>query len=59
MSDAVIIAKKLRDSDVWNLEECGALCQAVGLGEEWDRAAAEDFEEIVVCAGNLVGVEIL
>ena len=59
MPDAVEIAKKLRNSDVWNLEECGVLCQAVGLGEEWDRAAAEDFEEIIVQAGNLVGVEIL
>ena len=59
MPDAVEIAKKLRGSDVWNLEDCRALCYAVGLGEEWDRAAAEDFEEIIVQAGNLVGIEIL
>lgn len=59
MDDAGKIAKRLRDSDVWSLEDCMALCHAVGLGEEWDRAAAEDFEEIVVRAGKLAGIEIL
>ena len=59
MPDARKIAEKLRDSDTWNLDDCGDLCQAVGLGEEWDAAAAEDFEEIVVRAGKMVGIEIL
>ena len=59
MPNEVEIAKKLRDSDVWNFEECGALCYAVGLGKAWDDATAEDFEEIVVRAGKLIGIEIL
>lgn len=59
MPDAVEIAKKLRGSDVWNLEDCRALCHAVGLGEEWEAANAEDFEEIVVRAGRFVGIEII
>lgn len=59
MDDAGKIAERIRDSDVWSLEDCRALCHAVGLGESWDDATAEDFEEIVVRAGNLVGVEIL
>lgn len=59
MPDTVKIAERLRDSDVWSLEDCKALCHAVGLGEEWEAANAEDFEEVVARAGRFVGIEII
>ena len=45
MDDAGKIAERIRDSNVWSLEDCRALCHAVGLGEAWDDATAEDFED--------------
>lgn len=52
------LAKKIKDSDQWILEDCRNLCELAGLSEEWENADGDDFENILNLAAEKLGVEI-
>lgn len=52
------IAKKLRESDVWNPELLKKLCALAGMEAEWQEADGETFEAVAYKAAEKLGVEI-
>lgn len=59
MTEVLEVAKKIYESDEWNLEDCKALCKLAGLEEEWEKADGDSFEAVVQKAAEMLGVEII
>ena len=57
--EIIEVARKIYESDEWNLEDCKALCKLAGLGEEWENADGDSFEAVVKKAAKKLGVEII
>lgn len=45
--DIIELAKKIDSAQEWDLDDCKALCEAVGMGDEWEAADGETFEAVV------------
>lgn len=58
MTEAQGIAKKIRDNDKWDLDDCKALCELAGMAEEWEAADGDNFEQVIKKAADSLGVEI-
>lgn len=48
----------INDSPCWDDDLNRELCDRAGIVEEWDAADADDAEEIVYKAADILGVEI-
>lgn len=60
MRDAKEIANEINsDKNWWNPELLCELCEAAGMGNEWDAADSDTFEAVVYKAANKLGVKIL
>ncbi len=53
------LAMRIKEADTWDLDDCKALCEAAGLGDEWEESDGETFERVVERAADILGVEIL
>lgn len=55
------VSKRIRDADIWDLEDCRKLCMLAGddLLEQFEASNSESFEEVVFAAAKRLGVEIL
>ena len=58
-NEAIEIARKLKASDTWLIEECRELCKLAGMVDAWDNADGEEFETILFAAADKLGVEII
>lgn len=45
--DIIALAKKIDNAQEWDMDDCKALCEALGMGDEWDAADGETFEAVV------------
>ena len=52
------IAKKLRESDTWDMDLLKELCTLAGMEKEWGAADGESFEAVAYAAAEKLGVEI-
>ena len=52
------VAKRIREAQEWDENDCRALCEAAGLEKEWEEADGEGFEAVVEKAADILGVEI-
>ena len=52
------IAKSIRESEFWSLEDLKDLCELAGLEEEFDAADSDGFEEVAYKAARTLGVII-
>lgn len=57
-AEAWEVASRIRQSDIWVLEDCARLCALAGLSEQWQEAGAEEFESLVQRAADILGVDI-
>lgn len=53
------IARKIRNSDEWLLDECRKLCDAADMLEDWDNADGDTFEDVVFAAADKLGIDII
>lgn len=53
------LAERIRNSEEWIEEDVRALCEAAGMGAEFEAADGETFESVVFAAADALGVEIL
>lgn len=51
------VAKRIREAQEWDENDCRDLCKAAGLEKEWEEAV-EGFEAVVEKAADILGVEI-
>ena len=58
MRTAEEIAKRIRESDYWDLEDLKDLCELADLEEEFDEADGDSFEEVAYKAARTLGVII-
>lgn len=59
MSRVNELAKEIRESSVWNLDQLEELCELADMEEEWKNSDGETFEQLVYKAAEKLGVEIL
>ena len=59
MSRAIELAKEIRESSVWDLDQLEELCELADMEEEWKNSDGETFEQVVYKAAAKLGVEIL
>ena len=59
MSRAIELAKEIRESSVWDLDQLEELCELADMEEEWKNSDGETFEQVVYKAAEKLGVEIL
>ena len=52
------IAKRIREAQEWDENDCRDLCEAAGLEKEFEEADGEGFEAVVEKAAGILGVEI-
>lgn len=45
--DIVELAKKINNAQDWDMDDCKALCEALGMGDEWEAADGETWESVV------------
>ena len=45
--DIIALAKKIDNAQEWDMDDCKALCEAMGMGDEWEAADGETFEAVV------------
>ena len=45
--DIIALAKKIDNAQEWDMDDCKALCEALGMGDEWEAADGETFEAVV------------
>lgn len=57
--EAEIIAEKIRKNDIWDVDDCKALCDLAGFSDEWEAADGETFEQVVYEAADVLGVEVV
>ncbi len=53
------LAKKIRNSDEWNLDDIRALCDAAGMLDEFDAADGETFESVVYAAAKKLHIDVI
>lgn len=58
MTELTILAKRIRESQEWNLEDIKELISYAGLESEWEAAEPEDAESIIFKAAEMLGVEV-
>ena len=59
MSRAIELAKEIRESSVWDLDQLEELCELADMEEEWKNSDGETFEQVVYKTAEKLGVEIL
>ena len=59
MTELTILAKRIQQSQEWNLEDIKELINYAGLEDEWDKADADEAESIIYKAADMLGVEVL
>lgn len=59
MSRVNELAKEIRESSVWDLDQLEELCELADMEEEWKNSDGETFEQVVYKAAEKLGVEIL
>ena len=59
MSRVNELAKEIRESSVWDLDQLEELCELADMEEEWKNSDSETFEQVVYKAAEKLGVEIL
>ena len=59
MSRVNELAKEIRESSVWDLDQLEELCELADMEEEWKISDGETFEQVVYKAAEKLGVEIL
>lgn len=58
MREAIEIAADIRNAAEWDNDLCAELCEAAGMGNEWNVADGDNFEAVVEAAAEKLGVEI-
>ncbi len=53
------IAEAIRTSEIWDADQCRALCDAAGMLDAYEAADGDTFESVVFAAADKLGVEIL
>lgn len=53
------LAKKIRNSDEWKLDDIRALCDAAGMLDEFDAADGETFESVVYAAAKKLHIDVI
>lgn len=56
--EAIVLAKKIRSLDIWDLQLLREFCTLAGLGEEFECADSVTFESVVYKAAAVLGVSI-
>lgn len=56
---AAKIAEELRSTDTWDMGLARELCEMAGMGEAFDAADGDTFEEIILRAAGKLGVEVI
>lgn len=59
MSRVNELAKEIRESSVWDLDQLEELCELADMEEEWKNSDGETFEQVAYKAAEKLGVEIL
>lgn len=59
MTELTILAKRIQQSQEWNLEDIKELISYAGLEDEWNAADADEAESIIYKAADILGVEVL
>lgn len=59
MSRVNELAKEIRESFIWDLDQLEELCELADMEEEWKNSDGETFEQVVYKAAEKLGVEIL
>lgn len=57
--EIVKVADRIKNSDTWNDEDCRTLCGFADMEDEWDKAQADYFEDVMYEAAEKLGVEII
>lgn len=52
------LAERIKNSDVWNLDDLKELCKYAGLEDEWAEADGSNFDMVLEKAVTILGVEI-
>lgn len=52
------IARKLRETDTWDMDLLKELCELAGMEAEWEAADGDTFEAVAYAAAEKLGVEI-
>lgn len=53
------IAQRLKESSVWEMSDCVALCECAGMLNDFMNADGDSFEAVVMDAAYKLGVEII
>lgn len=56
--EAIVLAKKIRSLDIWDLKLLREFCTLAGFGEAFECADSETFESVVYKAADVLGVSI-
>lgn len=56
--DIMVLAERIRTSDIWILEDAKKLCVAAKMESEWESADGDTFEYVIQEAADRLGVEI-
>ena len=59
MTELNVLAKRIRESQEWNLEDVKELISYAGLEDEWNKAEPDEAAEIIFKAAEKLGVEVL
>lgn len=52
------LAERIKNSDIWNLDDLKELCDYAGLAREWAEADGTNFDRVIEKAVAILGVEI-
>lgn len=52
------VARRIRENDYWDIDDCERLCEFAGMRDVWDMAD-EDFERAMFTAAEKLCVEII
>ena len=53
------LARQIKKSDTWDMDQLAELCEAAGMAEEWKNADGDTFEQVALTAAEKLGVEII
>jgi len=56
--EADALALQIRESGEWDPQALERLCGLAGMGQAWEEAAPEDFEDVANQAADRLGVEL-
>lgn len=54
-----LLAKEIKESEVWENSLCEKLCYEAGMEEEYKEADGENFEKVIIKSAEKLGVDIL